>query len=99
MSKYTHELDVELKLINREEFFNQFLHPSAKTDDLIDMDIDEKSNIELSRQNIVDIITKKESIEENEDGEEKNVDILKEISVKEALNSLDICKLYRIKKF
>jgi hypothetical protein len=38
VTKYTYALDEQLKLINREEFFKQFLHPSLRTDEFIDID-------------------------------------------------------------
>jgi hypothetical protein len=40
VTKYTYELDEQLKMINREEFFKQFLHPSLlslRTDEFIDI--------------------------------------------------------------
>ena len=40
VTKYTHALDEELKLINREEFFKQFFHPSLRTAEFIDIDDD-----------------------------------------------------------
>lgn len=91
--KYTEALDEELKVINREEFFKQFLHPSLRTEDFIDLDSDENSNVELSDQDIVDIACNKERELEDED---KNEDIESKINVsaKEAFVGLDAVKAY-----
>ena len=71
VTKYTYALDEQLKLINREEFLKQFLHPSLRTDEFIDIDKNEKCNIQLNKEDIEDIVQNKESVEEPIDKEEE----------------------------
>jgi len=88
VTKYTYALDEQLKLINREEFFKQFLHPSLRTDEFIDIDKNEQCNVKLTKEDIVDIIQNKESVEEAISQEEEVVE-LKDVNVKEALDSFE----------
>ena len=88
VTKYTYALDEQLKLINREEFFKQFLHPSLRTDEFIDIDKNEQCNVKLTKEDIVDIIQNKESVEEAISKEEEIVE-LKDVNVKEALDSFE----------
>ena len=94
MTKYTHALDEELKLINREEFFKQFLHPSLRTAEFIDIDVDAKSNIELSKEDIVDIVRNRENVDEENVDEEEGEIKEKEVNIKEAFNSFEIVKSF-----
>ena len=71
MTKYIYALDEQLKFINREEFFKHYLHPSLRTDEFIDIDINEQCNVQLTKEDIVGIIQNKESEEEAISKEEK----------------------------
>jgi hypothetical protein len=93
VTKYTYALDEQLKMINREEFFKQFLHPSLRTDEFIDIDKNEQCNVKLTKEDIVDIIQNKESVEEAISQEEKIVE-LKDVNVKEALDSFENVKAF-----
>ena len=93
MTKYTYALDEQLKLINREEFFQQFLHPSLRTDEFIDIDKNEQCNVKLTKEDIVDIIQNKECVEEAISKEEEIVE-LKDVNVKEALDSFENVKAF-----
>ncbi len=92
-AKYTYALDEQLKLINREEFFKQFLHPKLRTDEFIDIDKNEQCNFKLTKEDIVDIIQNKESVEEAITQEEEIVE-LKDVNVKEALDSFENVKAF-----
>ncbi len=59
-SKYTTELEEELKLIGREAFFKQFIHPSLKSeiiscDYFIDLENDEFTTPKLTDEEIVNL--------------------------------------------
>jgi hypothetical protein len=93
VTKYTYALDEQLKMINREEFFKQFLHPSLRTDEFIDIDKNEQCNVKLTKEDIVDIIQNKESVEEAISQEEEIVEF-KDVNVKEALDSFENVKAF-----
>jgi len=93
VTKYSYALDEQLKMINREEFFKQFLHPSLRTDEFIDIDKNEQCNVKLTKEDIVDIIQNKESVEEAISQEEEIVE-LKDVNVKEALDGFEKVKAF-----
>ena len=90
MTKYTYALDEQLKIVNREEFFKQFLHSSLRTDEFIDLDKNEQSSVKLSNEDIVDIVRNKESVEECNTDEE--ITDIKDVNVKEALDGFENIK-------
>ena len=72
----TNELDNELIKIDREKFFKQFIHPSSKTsiissEDFINLEKEESTMPQMTNEQIVDLVKKKEDLEE-EIEEEKN---------------------------
>jgi hypothetical protein len=75
------------------EFFKQFLHPSLRTDEFIDIDKNEQCTVKLTKEDIVDIIQNKESVEEAISQEEEIVE-LKDVNVKEALDGFENVKAF-----
>ena len=62
-------------------------------DEFIDIDKNEQCNVKLTKEDIVDIIQNKESVEEAISQEEEIVE-LKDVNVKEALDSFENVKAF-----
>jgi hypothetical protein len=98
-SKYTTELEEELKLIGREAFFKQFIHPSLKSeiiscDDFIDLENDEFTTPKLTDEEIVNVVcTKKVSETEIQSDEEDKEESLN-VTTKEAFGAFKIVSQY-----